>query len=151
MKTPEQILERFLSPESKDLYNVQKMQLLCSLPYHMAKEYIETSYTEAQENGTLPSDETWCDDVDVTDLIKAFFPDMYKRLYKGDQEGLVQSFLTLKTWLWILEHESYDEVATFCERYDIDKMEDCLRKVSNQFGYKHFIENVEFEEIKENE
>ena len=149
MKTPEQILERYLSPVSRDFFTAQRAVLLTLLPFKMAKPFLDSGYVEQHENGTLPEDELWLDNVDAKEQMMNFFPEMYKIVGTEDTVSILKGFLCIKTWMWILDDEFYDSMELAFDDGLMNNKDFVLKKIANHFGYKPSIEDIEFEEISQ--
>jgi hypothetical protein len=148
MKTNEQILERHNSEDSLDFFNTQRQLLLCVLPYKMAKPYLDENYVMEHDNDTLPEDERWKEDTDLKEQLMTFMPGLDKAIHRGSTVDIVQGFLALRTWLWVLEDELYPEIEQQLLSGDSpNEAEDLFKKIANHLGYKPVIEDVEFEEI----
>lgn len=149
MKTPEQILERYLSPVSRDFFVAQRSILLTLLPFSMAKPFLDAGYVDEHENGSLPEDELWLENIDVKEQIMKFFPEMYKIVGTEDTVSIIKGFLCLKTWIWVLDDEFYEEMEFSFEEGLMNNKDSVLKKIANRFGYTPVIEDIEFEEISE--
>lgn len=147
MRTNEQILERHQSEESEDFFNIQRSILLCLLPFELAKPYLQEEYVKGHEDGSLPEDERWNEDIDVKAQMMTFMPDLQNFIYKGDTSGIVQGFLALRVWLWVIDEDFYDEVKDELINTVEESPEDLFRKISRHIGFSPAIEDIAFEEI----
>jgi len=151
MKTNEQILERYLSPDSVDIFNAQRISLLCMLPYLMAKPYLEASYVTAYEDGSLPEEERWIEGVDINKQILDFLPDAYKALEVTNEMECLEGLLYLKSWIWAVDEEFHGVIEPLFEEDLLDKGKSILDAISTHFGYSPTIQDIDFEEIPKEE
>lgn len=147
MKTNEEILERYKSPETIDLFNVQKDILLTLLPYEMAKDYLDANYVATYDD--LPDDEKWEDNFNAGEQLMLFLPLMHKLVSNANFVEIRKGLLAMRTFIWVIDEEFFNEVDSFFASHDLNDLDDFLKKVSNHFGYTPTIENIEFEEIPE--
>jgi hypothetical protein len=147
MKTKDEVLERFLSPDSQDFFNCQRSILINFLSFEMAKTYLDPGYIQAFEEGTLPEDEMWEEDVDPKEKLMEFLPEMYKVLYKGDEMHLTQGLYVIKTLIWMLDDKFSETMEEYFDEDMADQADFILTETSKHFGYKPHVEDIEFEEI----
>jgi hypothetical protein len=152
MKTNEQILERYNSDDSIDFFGTQKQILLCVLPYKLAKPFLDENYVMEHDNDTLPEDERWVEGGDLKKQLMDFMPGLDIAIHKGASVDIVQGFLALRSWLWIMEDEIYPEIEKDLKGELLpEQREDLFKKIATHIGYKPIIENIEFEEIPKGE
>jgi hypothetical protein len=148
MKTNEQILERYLSQESVDFFGTQRQLLLCLLPYKLAKPYLDENYVMQHDNDTLPEDERWLEGGDLKKQLMDFMPGLDKAIHKGASGDIVQGFLALRVWLWVMEDEIYPEIEKDLNGELLaDQKEDLFKRIANHIGYKPIVEDIAFEEL----
>jgi hypothetical protein len=148
MKTPEQILERYLSPASRDFFNAQRTVLMTLLPFKMAKPFLDPGYVEEAEKGSLPEDELWIEDIDPKEQLMKFFPEMHKIVGTEDTVSIIKGFLCIKTWIWVIDDQFFDHMELSFDESLLDNKDYILKKIADHYGYKPTIEDIEFEEIE---
>lgn len=150
MKTSKEILERYLSEESADVFNAQRLALLCLLPFEMAKPYLSDDYIQAQETGMLPEDETWeGENFNPKSNILLFIPSIYE-LFENKSTSpaaIMESLLYLKSLIWVVDEPFHDELASLYLGDPQDEGKLLLDKVAKHFGWTPTVEDCEFEEI----
>lgn len=151
MKNNDEILERYLSDKSADFFGVQRQTLLALLPYKMAKPYLDSNYVMEHDNYELPEDEYWKDDTNAKDQLMSFMPVFYTYVHKGDVPNVVQGFLAIKVWLWVIDDGFYEEVESELINTVNESPEDLYYRVAKHIGYTPIIENIEFEELPKTE
>ena len=151
MKTNEEILARYLSPESVDIFGAQRIALLCMLPFEMAKPYLHPDYVKASEDDSLPEDEAWRESVDIKEQILVFMPLAYESLKQGNEMETLEGLLYLKSWIWAVDEEFHDEIAPMFEEDFLDQGKGIIDKIANHLGYIPVIQDVDFEEVPEEE
>jgi hypothetical protein len=150
MKTSKEILERYLSEESADLFNAQRLGLLCLLPFDMAKPYLSDDYIHAQESGMLPEDETWeGENFKPTSAILLYIPGIYEMFENKSTSPatIMESLLYLKALVWVVDEPFHDELAPLYLGDPQDEGKIILDKVAKHFGWTPTIEDCDFEEI----
>ena len=147
MKTNEEILERFLSPLSADFFNAQRTVLINLLPFDMAKPYLDENYVSEHEAGTLPEDERWEESNDPKTLLMEHLAEMHKLIRSGDEMRLSSGLQWLKGLLWVVDADFYDRIHVLFGKDEVSMVDSSLKEISDHFGYKPIIEDVEFEEI----
>lgn len=147
MKTPEQILERYLSPVSRDFFTAQRSVLLTLLPFRLARPFLDEGYVEEYDKGSLPTDELWLENIDVNDQVMRFLPHMFRIVGTEDTVSILRGFLSLKSWIWALDDQFYDDMELYFDDGLINNKDFILKEIANHFGYKPSVEDIEFEEI----
>jgi hypothetical protein len=147
MKTNEEILERYNSPEVIDVFNIQKDLLLTLLPFELAKPYLDANYVASYDD--LPEDEKWDDNFNAGEQLMLFLPLMHKLVSKDNFVEIRKGLLAMRTFIWVADEAFFNEIDPFFQSYNLDDLDDVLKKVSNHFGYTPIIEDIPFEEIPE--
>ncbi len=145
MKTNEEILERYKSPDTIDVFNIQKDLLLTLLPFEMAKPYLDANYVAGYDD--LPEDEKWDDNFDAGEQLMLFLPLMHKLVSKDNFVEIRKGLLAMRTFIWVADEAFYNEIESFFYSFNLDDLDDVLKKISNHFGYTPIIEDIPFEEI----
>lgn len=145
MKTNEEILERYKSPETIDVFNIQKDLLLTLLPFELAKPYLDANYVATYDD--LPEDEKWEDNFNAEEQLMLFLPLMHKLVSNSNFIEIRKGLLAVRTFIWVIDDKFFNEIDHFFISHDLNDLDDFLKKVSNHFGYTPIIEDVEFEEI----
>jgi hypothetical protein len=150
LRTNEEILERYASEDSFDIFNAQRTALLCMLPYEVAKPRLDPVYVEKHEKGELLEDEVWKDGWDIKDQILDYLPHMYKSLKARNTFELSVGVCYLKTWVWAEDPTFYDVIHHMFEVDNIDGkiITDAIAK---HYGYEDSITDIPFEEINTDE
>ena len=154
MKNNQEILERYLSAESADIFNAQRLALLCLLPFDMAKPYLAKDYIEDYESGNLPDDEGWeGENFDPKANILLIIPELYRAFGNKSTAiaNLAESLLHLRSLLWVVDEPFLNEIDHLFVGDPQDEGKLILDKVAFHFGWTPPIDDVEFEEISDSE
>jgi predicted HAD superfamily phosphohydrolase len=134
MKTNEEILERYNSPETIDLFNIQKDLLLTLLPFELAKPYLDANYVASYDD--LPEDEKWEDNFNAGEQLMLFLPLLHKLVSNSNFVEIRKGLLAVRTFIWVIDEEFFNEVDPFFSSHDLNDLDDFLKKVSKHFGYE---------------
>lgn len=149
MKTNEEILERYLSPETIDTFNIQRDILVSLMPFEMAKPYLDPDYVQHYQD--LPDDEKWDENFRADEQILIFLPVVYKVIRTDNIPEITKALLALKTLIWVADNTYYEEIASFFSESDLSNVDDFVYRVSKHFNYVPIIEDIAFEEIPKDE
>lgn len=147
MKTHEEILERFKSHETIDVFNVQKTLLLSLLPFELAKDHLNSNYIESYDD--LPEDEKWVENLNPKEQLISFLPLMNKIISQDNFVEIRKGLLLLKTYVWVVDEDFYKEIEHYFSALTLEDIDEMLLKVNKHFGYTPIIEDIPFEEIPE--
>lgn len=145
MKTNEEILERYKSLETIDVFNTQKDLLLSLLPFEMAKPYLDANYVATYDD--LPEDEKWEENFNAGEQLMLFLPLMHKLISHDNFVEIRKGLLALKTFIWVADEEFYNTIEHYFNALTLDEVDEMLTKVNSHFGYTPIIEDIPFEEI----
>lgn len=148
MKTQEEILERYNSAESEDMWGTQRLDLISLMTYENAKPHLTPDYIKSIEDGTCPEYEKWTT-LDVKAQIIDYLPFAYEKARTGRGLSAERSMHHYRTWIWAEDDDFYYEILPFIDDYD-DYGIKALDMIAKHYGYKEKsdgTETVEFEEI----
>lgn len=152
MRTQEEILERYTSEDSEDMFNAQRTALLCMLPYEVAKPHLDPIYVAKHDGGELPEDEVWKEEWDVKEQILDFLPHLYSSLATGNSFELSVGLCYLRTWTWAEDDAFYNEVSeAFGEVVTFGAFREVLNRIAEHYGYEPPIVDTPFMEIVKDE
>lgn len=149
MKTNEQILERYNSPETTDVFNIQKDILLSLLPFEAAKPYLDEKYVQGYDE--LPEDEKWDENFNASEQIMILLPLVHKLITRNNTMEITRALLALKSLIWAADEPFHDEIASFYDQFDLNNVDTFVDKISNYFNYVPIIQDIPFEEIPNEE
>jgi hypothetical protein len=109
VRTQEEIVKKIKSIEGKDLFGFQTDDLLESLDFDHAKQFLKEEATADKWQNKIPSHE------EITRTIIDYLPFAFSKAIDHRGISAARSIEHMKAWLWLLGN---DELLAFAENED---------------------------------
>lgn len=130
IRNQQEIMDRFNSEESKDLFGTQMTDLLGFMDYENVKPHLIKEFIEKVEKG----EEVWTPKTDAKKEILNYLDFAYEKA--ENQRGLSagRSMLHFKTWIWLDDDKFYNEILPLIDNYTNYGIP-ALDKIAAHYGY----------------
>lgn len=132
VRTQEEILARIKSKESDDFFGTQKSDLIDSLTFENAIEFLKDDYVKDVKDGKQEYKQI----TDTKEAILDYLPFAYEKCYGQRGLSAARSLLHFKSWIWLDDADFYDKFMSMYNGDHNDYGKSILDAISKHYGFE---------------